>query len=309
MTVSATTRPDAGRLVRWALVVTVLMLAALPLGQRLVSRAAYTDTTTIAGNTVGPATCSTATQWQTTVTGDGGRSWLRLGDTDNSLDNAGTAGGTWTLTGTGTATRSIPGALFCQGGVTGNSLSLAAGQRAYSPSEGRYGNGGEVNDYAGGVSLAVWFRGTAGDQGRLLGLSSSTSTSGSRTDRVLWVDSTGTVNFGTRPTSGTAVALNSGTGHLDGAWHLAVVVMGAGSASLYVDNEPVETLPAGAGFYDFGNSTNVYWRLGSDTAGTSSRPVGAPTAAFTGDMDEVIITRRSLTANDVDDLYVTADAV
>lgn len=303
------TSASAGRrLAPWVLALLALVLLAMPVGHRLASRAAYTDSTTLSGNTVGPNSCSTATQWLATVTGDGARTWLRLGDTDNTLDNAGTSGGTWTLTGSGTATRSIPGALFCQGGVAGNATSIASAQRAYSPSEGRYGNGGEVNDYADGLTLAVWFRGTTGDQGRLLGLSSSTSTSGSRTDRVLWVDSSGVVNFGTRPSSGSAVALNSAAGHLDGAWHLAVVVMGASSAALYVDNEPVEAVSSGARFYDFGNSTNVYWRLGSDTAGSSSRPANAPTNAFTGDLDEVVITRRALTATDVNDLYVTADA-
>jgi hypothetical protein len=291
-------RPAAAALV----LILALALASVPGVQRLLTGATFTSSTDVAGNVIGPRACTSAGAWNTAVAGTSGLAdWIRFAETTGTTA-ADSAGGTaWNYT--GTVTRGLSGALFCQAAPLGNAVDPATTTaRLVSPSAGSYPSA--LGGYASGLTTAVWFKGsTSTEAGRLLGLGDSTGAGSSttRTDRVLWVDAAGTLSFGT--IGGTLLA--SGPGYLDGRWHLAAVTMTSTSAVLYVDGGAVASTSSPA-YYAF--TGNVYWRVGYDASVAARRPATAPTAPFTGLVDEVVIARSAQTAAAVTALWRAGSA-
>ena len=290
----------------WPVVVVLAAsaLALVPAVPQLTSAATFTGSTTVTGNAIGPRSCTAAATWNAAVAGLSGLTdWIRLGEASGTTA-ADAAGGTaWSYS--STFAYSVSGALFCQAAPFGNGVDpTSSTARVSSPTAGAYSS--TLGSFATGVTEMVWFKGsTAVEAGRLLGLGNTTAngTTTTYTDRVLWVDSTGVVRFGT--VGGTV--LSSSTGHLDGRWHLAAVTMTSTSAVLYVDGVAVAST-ASPSYRPFG-AVNVYWRIGYDSSTAAGRkPATAPTSPFTGPVDEAVIARSALPAATVASLWAAGGA-
>ena len=145
---------------------------------------------------------------------------------------------------------------------------------------------------------AIWFKATT--NGTLIGSTNTPSTiSPASWDRMLWLDSTGHVVFGIRPSS--PVELTSPAGiYLDGKWHLAAGVLSGAGMVLYVDGAAVaaSTTTTTAAVY------NGYWHVGWDNeaSGWTNPPT---TPYFAGALSDAAIFP-SLTAVQVSNLYAAA---
>jgi len=143
----------------------------------------------------------------------------------------------------------------------------------------------------GSLSLAAWFK-TAAPVGNYRTLVSKwdSVTNGSYT---LGWENTGGLRFclsnGTR-----MVCASSGQAHNDGKWHHVVGAWDGAAATIYVDGAAVTATPD-ATFGPIADTTrNV--KIGADDNGGGDR-------FFNGQIDEVAIYRRALSANEITELY------
>ena len=122
------------------------------------------------------------------------------------------------------------------------------------------------------VSVEAWVKTTSIRGGRIVGFGDSatgTSTSGN-TDRVLYLDNSGRVNFAIN--NGAYRTIFSRNPINDGQWHHLAGVVGAEGMELFVDGIRVGrdqnfTAP---------KSYDGYWRIGADqTTGFTNRPTDA----------------------------------
>lgn len=141
------------------------------------------------------------------------------------------------------------------------------------------------------LSLETWFRTTSTAGGVLLSFGSSGSTSNSSShDRKLYMGADGRLTFGVYPARIRTVT--STAGYNDGGWHHAVATLGRDGMQLFVDG----ALVASRADTTFGQYYNGYWRIGGDTI--SNWPEGGG-QNFVGQLDEVAVYHRELSAQDV----------
>ncbi|UZN04315.1 PKD domain-containing protein [Cellulomonas sp. S1-8] len=141
------------------------------------------------------------------------------------------------------------------------------------------------------LSVETWFRTTSTTGGVLVSFGNSRSTSNSSShDRKLYMGADGRLTFGIYPAR--VREITSIAAYNDGAWHHAVATLGRDGMQLFVDGTSV----AARDDVTFGQYYNGYWRIGGDTI------AGWPQAGeqnFVGELDEVAIYHRALTAEDV----------
>lgn len=148
------------------------------------------------------------------------------------------------------------------------------------------------------MSAQVWFR-TTDSYGRLLGFGDlATGNSGHR-DRQLYLNN-GRLSFGVRA-QGTKVVTSNQT-YRDNEWHHAVATLFGPTMRLYVDGvlvaqrhdavEPEEYV----GHWRLGGDSQSGWNVGTDVN-------------YAGQVDEVSVYDRALSADEVDALYVAAGRV
>lgn len=146
-------------------------------------------------------------------------------------------------------------------------------------------------------SANAWFKVPSGGTGGVLVAftNAQTGTGETNYDRILWVDTTGHVNFGVW--TGTAHYITSPGTYNDGNWHMATATMSTTTGmAVYVDGVSVVT--------DSNTSSQVFtgwWRLGQSA--TNSWPATMK-SFFTGTMDEVRIYSVALNATQVGELYL-----
>ncbi|WP_152187782.1 PKD domain-containing protein [Georgenia satyanarayanai] len=143
-------------------------------------------------------------------------------------------------------------------------------------------------------TVETWFRTTTKTGGRLVGWSNrSTQGSSSKHDRQLYMDSSGRIHFGVKPNASRLV-VTSPTGFNDGGWHHAVATLSKDGMALYLDGKKV----GGRSDVTVGEHLALgYWRIGGDTV--SGWPSAPSTPYFSGELDEVAIYKRALSAADV----------
>ena len=84
-------------------------------------------------------------------------------------------------------------------------------------------------------TVELWFKTTVGG-GKLVGFGNTTTTGSTEAsyDRHLYLDNTGRLFFGVRPSTG-RIVVNSSATYLDGAWHHAAATLSGAGMALYVD--------------------------------------------------------------------------
>ena len=164
-------------------------------------------------------------------------------------------------------------------------------------------------------SLAAWFK-TSTASGSIIGFTNAQSDTGQTDfDRMLWLDGSGHVVFGLRPSATFEVNSSATTAHdyADGAWHYVVatvtpVTATTGTVLLYVDGSLVagsagnETI---AGSHT-GQAYGGWWHLGwASQTGWTDPP---STSFWGGSLGQVTVFPTALTAGDVSDLYGESSA-
>jgi signal peptidase I len=135
-------------------------------------------------------------------------------------------------------------------------------------------------------TVELWFRTGTGQGGQLAGFGNVRSGASGQYDRLLYMDSSGRLNFGVY--NGSTRVVTSSTAYNDSSWHHVAVSLGTAGMALHVDGRLV-----GSNTNAAAEPINGYWRIGGDnTAGWPNRPVNT---FFAGSIDELAIYPVALT--------------
>ena len=158
-------------------------------------------------------------------------------------------------------------------------------------------------------SESVWFKTTTTSGGKLLSFETTVTGIGGNSDRQLYLDNTGHVDFGTRDynVSNTAQLSVASTGtYNDGQWHQAVGTVAAGGVgtALYVDGVKVAANTSANNPVQWNTG---YWRLGGgNLGGWPNQPTSNYVAAT---LDEAAIYQGvALSAGQIQTQYADAGA-
>ncbi|MDQ4054737.1 MAG: Ig-like domain-containing protein [Actinomycetota bacterium] len=178
-------------------------------------------------------------------------------------------------------------------GVTGGAVGAIEGGGAASRFDGSvqgFARTAMVESPPDVLSLEAWFRTSSGSGGKLIGFQDIVADNRRDvdSDRHLYLDTAGRVNFGVRPDA-TRRVVRSTTPYNDGRWHLATGTLGPDGIRLYVDGVPQgHNSSAEVGQH----LLRGYWRIGgSSLAGWPGAPA---TGFFTGRIDEVAVYKHVL---------------
>jgi len=178
-------------------------------------------------------------------------------------------------------------------GVTGGAVGAIEGGGSASRFDGStegFAHTATIESPPDVLSLEAWFRTSSGTGGKLVGFEDSVANNPRDvdSDRHLYLDSAGRVNFGVRPDA-TRRVVTSTTAYNDGTWHLATGTLGPDGIRLYVDGV---SQGHNAGAKVGQHLLRGYWRIGgSSLAGWP----GAPASGFfTGRIDEVAVYKHVL---------------
>ena len=120
----------------------------------------------------------------------------------------------------------------------------------------------------GTFGMAIWFRTTNTQGGRIFGFGAARTGQSTTTDRHIYMTNAGALIFGVKP-GGTVTTIASANGYNDGQWHLVVATQSPAGMLLYLDGAQVAANPS----VTTGENSPGYFRLGWDTlAGWPSRP-------------------------------------
>lgn len=205
--------------------------------------------------------------------------WWRLGEDGTTADSAGAR----PLTTTAGVVPDVSGAIQSDPENRAIRLPGLTTARAYTT----------VQDWPpDAFTLEGWFRTSTGG-GKILGWGNRNDRDSSKADRHLYLDDAGRVHFGVKPDA-TRQVVSSPTAYADGDWHHVAASLAPTGMRLYVDGELV------------GQRTDVrtaehlsigYWRIGADTL--TSWPSAPTNTAFAGDLDELAVYKRALSATEV----------
>jgi hypothetical protein len=146
-------------------------------------------------------------------------------------------------------------------------------------------------------SANAWFRTNSSAGGVIVGFGNNQFSSMTSYDRVLYLDTSGRVNFGAYETAtSTAHVITSASSYNDNSWHMATMVMSPSTGmKLYVDAVSVGT--------DANTASENYtgwWHIAYNNL--SGWPNGAA-ESWTGDLDDIWIYNIALTSTQVTQLY------
>ena len=148
------------------------------------------------------------------------------------------------------------------------------------------------------LTLSAWFKTSTASGKKLIGLENTqTGTGTTSNDRIIWMGTDGKIRFGMYTSTTKEVA--STTTLNDNAWHHAVGVSTGdnGTIYLYIDGALQGTTSLGGTIFNY--ATTSYWRIGGYTMGWSNSADGY----YTGQLDEVRVYDRPLSADEVSALY------
>lgn len=155
-------------------------------------------------------------------------------------------------------------------------------------------------------SLEAWFRTTSTTPARLLGFSKTYDLPEYSFDRVLYIDDTGRLVFGTHPSAFNYLSSPAGVDYRDGNWHQVVATLSSSGSVLYIDGNQVATNATFTG----GQNMSGHWRVGcgnlqywADAAG-NSQPYSS---YFTGQIQYAAVYNTALTPTQVFTQYQSAN--
>ena len=136
-------------------------------------------------------------------------------------------------------------------------------------------------------SAEAWFRTNTTQGGEIIGYGNSQTGVSADYDRNVYMDNTGRINFGVRPTgtSGTAsrITVNTTTSFNDNQWHHVVATLGPTGMQLFLDG----VLAAGRTDTTSAWPIDGFWRIGGDNL--TSWPNRPTSRYLNGQIDDVAI--------------------
>jgi hypothetical protein len=148
------------------------------------------------------------------------------------------------------------------------------------------------------VTAEAWVKTSSGSGGRIVGLGDSPTGTSVISDRVLYLDNAGRVNF--MVISDTSYSARSVTAVNDGQWHHVAGTFADGDLSVYVDGKlgaRVRGVPTPRDYLGV-------WRIGADT--TSGFPNRPTNNSLVGSVDEVAIYPGALSNAQIQAHYVAS---
>ncbi|MGY1809658.1 LamG-like jellyroll fold domain-containing protein [Blastococcus sp. SYSU D00669] len=133
----------------------------------------------------------------------------------------------------------------------------------------------------------AWFQTTSSAGGRILGFGNASTGVSPSTDRMIYLDASGRVNFGVY-IAATARIVTSPGAYNDGRWHHVVATVGPNGTALYLDGQQVAARSDWRG----GHVYTGFWRIAADASWGGA-------ATFTGRIDEAAVYPVALTAAQV----------
>ncbi len=149
-------------------------------------------------------------------------------------------------------------------------------------------------------TISAWFKTATTSGGKLIGFGSAQVGGSGQYDRHIYMNNAGQIYFGVYP--GTVVTVNSTQSYNDNTWHIATATLSSvNGMSLYVDGVLVGSNSSTTTAENY----TGYWKIGYDNLGgwTSSPSSGY----FNGQLDDVLIYDRALTASEVSTIAISPD--
>ncbi len=143
------------------------------------------------------------------------------------------------------------------------------------------------------VTLEAWFKTTSLTGGKIMGRGNRNASDSTKMDRHLYLTNSGRVVFGVKPDQNRQVVTSPGS-YNNGAWHHTVASLSPSGMKLYVDGTLVAQR---ADVTTAEHLARGYWRIGGDSL--SNWPSAPLSAVFNGDIDEVAVYKRALTAAEI----------
>ncbi len=144
-------------------------------------------------------------------------------------------------------------------------------------------------------TIEAWFNTTTRFGGKIVGFGNSSDPGSSSSDRQIYMDNNGRLNFGVYP--GVTRVVTSADSYNDGKWHQAVASLGSDGMHLYVDGAEVASRADTTSAQDYSG----YWHIGGDRMG--SWPNGPWSDYINASIDEVAIYSSVLTPAQVHEHY------
>lgn len=160
------------------------------------------------------------------------------------------------------------------------------------------------NSYTGpsNFTISLWFKTTTTTGGKLIGFGNSQTGSSGSYDRHIYMNNVGQVYFGVYP--GMVKTINSTASYNDGQWHLATATLSSTAGvgmRLYIDGVQV----AADATTTTAQAYTGYWRVVWDNMSGWPSP---PTATYyDGQLDDILIYHRALSAAEVNTIYKSPD--
>ncbi len=149
-------------------------------------------------------------------------------------------------------------------------------------------------------TVGGWFKTSSVVGGQLFGFGSSNTGNSTTSDRTVYLDNAGRVNFGVSVNGPRTVS--STTAYNDGKWHHVAATLGTDGMKLYLDGRQVAARTDTTAAVD----RTGYWRAGGDSL---SGWTNAPTSGYlAGTIDEVAVFPTALSAAAVLAQYQAAKA-
>ncbi|MFI5495143.1 LamG domain-containing protein [Actinoplanes sp. NPDC051859] len=195
----------------------------------------------------------------------------------------------------GLAAGSVPGAAVPMSAGQAGALQGGQGGEKASTSVGFDGGaGGGFNPVAyvnpTTFTIECWFVSAGAGGGPLLAFADGTTMTGTP-DRLLYLDATGALNFGTA--AGARTVITSPRTYDDGEWHHVAATLGPAGMRLYVDGREVAANSA----VTTARNVSGYWHWAGPSA--SGWPREPAAARFAGGLDEVAVFATQLSAQQI----------
>lgn len=156
---------------------------------------------------------------------------------------------------------------------------------------------GQKSGTGSSYTIALWFRTTSPNGGRLIGQGDRIEGMSGIRDKQLYLASSGRVYFGIMNAEKKPVTVNSFETFNDGEWHLVTALFDRGMIKLYVDAELKASGTSAIRPFQF----EGYWRVGYDVL--NGWPAEPRNYTLDSDIGEVRIYNRALTEAEIRKLF------
>jgi hypothetical protein len=145
------------------------------------------------------------------------------------------------------------------------------------------------------LTLALWFKTTTNQGGKLIGFGDEKYVASTSYDRHIYMDDDGKLHFGVN--SGGTQLVSTSDSYNDGKWHFVAATLSSSGMKIYVDMKLKDSRATPTS----GQNFEGYWLYGYDAL--SGWPNAPASDHFKGILDEIWIYERELSVSELEILY------